>query len=80
MESFIGTVQPFAGDFAPRGWAACNGQLLPIAQNAALFSILKNRYGGDGRTTFALPKIAPLKADKGTVQYIICIHGLMTPR
>jgi microcystin-dependent protein len=54
-DSFIGEVKWFAGTFAPSGWAFCDGQLLPIAQNPALFSILGTQYGGDGRTTFALP-------------------------
>ena len=54
-EPFIGEIAMFAGNFAPRGWALCNGQLLPIAQNQALFSILGTTYGGDGRSTFALP-------------------------
>ncbi len=52
---FIGSMCAFAGNFAPRGWAFAHGQLLPIAQNSALFSILGTTYGGDGRTTFALP-------------------------
>ena len=54
---YIGEVQWFAGNFAPRGWAFCDGQLLAIAQNSALFSILGTTYGGDGRTTFALPDV-----------------------
>jgi microcystin-dependent protein len=54
---FLGEVDLFAGNFAPRGWASCEGQLLPIAQNQALFSILGTTYGGDGRTTFALPDL-----------------------
>ena len=54
---FIGEVQIFAGNFAPRGWAFCDGQLLPIAQNTALFSLLGTTYGGDGRTTFGLPDL-----------------------
>ena len=57
MEPFLGEVTLFAGNFAPRGWASCDGQLLPIAQNTALFSILGTTYGGDGRTTFALPDL-----------------------
>jgi len=57
MEPFIGEVQWFAGNFAPRGWALCDGQLLPINQHQALFSILGTTYGGDGRTTFALPDV-----------------------
>jgi microcystin-dependent protein len=54
-EPLLGEVDLFAGTFAPRGWATCNGQLLPINQNQALFSILGTIYGGDGRTTFGLP-------------------------
>ena len=57
MEPFIGQITMFGGTFAPRGWALCDGQLLPIAQNQALFSILGTTYGGDGRTTFALPDL-----------------------
>lgn len=56
-DPFIGEVRIFSGNFAPRGWALCNGQLLPISQNTALFSILGTTYGGDGRTTFALPDL-----------------------
>ncbi len=55
MEPFIGQILMFAGNFAPRGWAFCEGQLLAISQYQALFSILGTTYGGDGRTTFALP-------------------------
>ena len=57
QEGFIGEVKMFAGNFAPRGWAFCDGQLLSISQNTALFSILGTTYGGDGRTTFALPDL-----------------------
>ena len=55
MEPMIGEIRIFAGNFAPRSWAFCEGQLLAIAQNQALFSILGTTYGGDGRTTFGLP-------------------------
>jgi microcystin-dependent protein len=55
MEPFIGEIIMFAGNFAPRGWAFCDGQLLAINSNQALFSILGTTYGGDGRTTFGLP-------------------------
>lgn len=57
MEGTIGEVRMFAGNFAPRSWAFCDGQLLPISQNTALFSIIGTIYGGDGRTTFALPDL-----------------------
>ncbi|WP_046755816.1 phage tail protein [Kordia jejudonensis] len=57
MDPFIGEIVMFGGNFAPRGWALCNGQLLAISSNSALFSILGTTYGGDGRTTFALPDL-----------------------
>jgi microcystin-dependent protein len=56
-EPFIGEIMIFAGNFAPRGWAFCDGQLLQIAQNSALFSLLGTTYGGDGRVTFGLPDL-----------------------
>ncbi|NHN28095.1 phage tail protein [Flavobacterium jejuense] len=55
MDPFIAQIVMFGGNFAPRGWAKCEGQLLPISQNTALFSLIGTMYGGDGRTTFALP-------------------------
>ena len=54
---FIGEILMFGGNFAPRSWAFCDGQLLSIAQNTALFSILGTTYGGDGRVTFGLPEL-----------------------
>lgn len=57
MDPFLGQIQAFGFNFAPRGWALCDGQLLPIASNTALFSLLGTTYGGDGRTTFALPDL-----------------------
>ncbi|WP_026955535.1 phage tail protein [Algoriphagus vanfongensis] len=54
---FIGQIELFGCNFAPRGWAMCQGQLLPISQNTALFSLLGTVYGGDGRTTFGLPDL-----------------------
>lgn len=68
QEPFIGEIRLFAGNFAPRGWALCNGQLLPISQYTALFAILGTTYGGDGRVTFALPDLrgrAPIHAGQG---------------
>ena len=56
-EPFIGQIQTFGFSFAPRGWAKCDGQLLQIASNTALFSLLGTTYGGDGRTTFGLPDL-----------------------
>lgn len=56
-DPFVGEIQAVAYNFAPQGWALCNGQLMPISQNTALFSLLGTTYGGDGRTTFALPNL-----------------------
>jgi microcystin-dependent protein len=56
-EPFLGEIRPFGFGFAPKGWALCNGQLLPINQNQALFALLGTMYGGDGRTTFGLPDL-----------------------
>lgn len=57
MEEFIGVVKIFAGNFAPRGWMFCNGQLISIAQHSAVFALLGTTYGGNGQTTFALPDL-----------------------
>jgi len=54
-EPFVGEIRMFAGNFSPRGWAFCDGQLLAVSQNDALFSLVGTIYGGDGRTTFGLP-------------------------
>ena len=67
-DPYIGEIRLFGFDFAPTGWAQCNGQLLAINQNTALFSILGVTYGGNGTTTFALPNLlgqAPLGAGQG---------------
>src|SRR5579859_4429683 len=64
----LGQLMPFSGNFAPRGWAFCAGQLLSISQNTALFSILGTFYGGDGTTNFALPDLrgrTPIHAGQG---------------
>ncbi len=57
MEPFLGQIQAFGFSFAPRGWATCQGQILSISQNTALFSLLGTTYGGNGQTTFALPDL-----------------------
>src|SRR6478672_9191451 len=57
MDPFVAEIRMFAGNFAPTGWASCDGQLLPISQNTALFSLLGTYYGGDGKSTFALPQL-----------------------
>jgi microcystin-dependent protein len=65
---FVAEIRIFAGNFAPAGWATCDGQLIPISQNTALFSLLGTFYGGDGKSTFALPNMAgsaPVAAGQG---------------
>jgi microcystin-dependent protein len=65
---FVAEIRIFAGNFAPKGWALCNGQLMPISQNTALFSLLGTTYGGDGKSNFALPNMqgsAPMQAGQG---------------
>jgi microcystin-dependent protein len=68
MDPFVAEIRMFSGNFAPTGWAMCNGQLMPIAQNTALFSLLGTTYGGDGKTNFALPNLqqrVPLHPGQG---------------
>lgn len=67
-DQFLGEIRPCGFNFAPTGWAQCNGQLLPVSQNTALFSLLGTDYGGDGVTTFALPNLQgtfPLQFGQG---------------
>ncbi|QGN34368.1 phage tail protein [Microlunatus sp. Gsoil 973] len=67
-EPFLAEIRMFSGNFAPNGWALCNGQLMAISQNTALFSLLGTTYGGDGRVTFALPNlmgVAPMQQGQG---------------
>jgi microcystin-dependent protein len=75
-DPFVAEIRMFAGNFAPTGWAQCNGQLLPISQNTALFSLLGTYYGGDGKSTFALPNLqgsSPMHAGQSTTgtQYFL---------
>jgi len=65
---FVAEIRIFPGNFAPTGWALCDGQVMPISQNTALFSLLGTTYGGDGKSTFALPNFqgsAPVQAGQG---------------
>ena len=76
MEGTLAEIKFFAGNFAPRCWAFCEGQLMPINQYQALFSLLGDNFGGDGRTNFALPKIEDLNGCKA----IICLEGIYPQR
>ena len=74
----LGDVRAMSFAFAPSGWAQCQGQLMPVAQNRALFQLLGTTYGGDGQTTFALPALASVPAQNGAgLAYCICIQGTM---
>jgi microcystin-dependent protein len=67
-DPFVAEIRMFGFNFAPTGWAQCNGQLLPLSQNTALFSLLGTTYGGDGKSTFALPNLqgnVPLHPGQG---------------
>ncbi|CAG7633732.1 phage tail protein [Paenibacillus allorhizosphaerae] len=75
-DPFVGEIRIFAGNFAPKGWAFCNGQLLPLSQNTALFSLLGTNYGGNGVSNFALPDLqgsVPLGQGQGPglSQYVL---------
>lgn len=74
-EPFLGQIQLSPYDFAPINWAFCRGQLLSIAQNTALFSLLGTKFGGDGITTFALPDLQGAEPIPGT-EYIISLTGI----
>jgi microcystin-dependent protein len=68
MDPFVAEIRIFPFNFAPKGWAWCDGQILPISQNTALFSLLGTTYGGDGKSTFALPDLqgrAPMHPGQG---------------
>lgn len=68
MDPFVAEIRVFPFNFPPKGWAFCDGQILPISQNTALFSLLGTTYGGDGKSTFALPNMqgnAPMAAGQG---------------
>src|SRR5438046_10522691 len=75
-DPFVAEIRIFPFNFAPKGWAWCDGQLMPISQNTALFSLLGTTYGGDGKSTFALPDMqgnAPMHPGQGPG---LSLHGL----
>lgn len=77
---FLGEVRAMPFGFVPNGWMACQGQELPIGQYTGLFSLLLTTYGGNGESTFALPTLAPLAADTGTLQYCLALQGVYPSR
>ncbi len=86
---FLGTIKSFPYEFAPLGWALCDGRLMSVAQNQALFALIGNRFGGDGRTTFALPDLRGAAPDalrivgsgqEGYCQYYMATMGIFPIR
>jgi len=87
MDEMLAVIKLFAGNFVPRGFMECSGQILQISQNTALFSLLGNYYGGDARQTFQLPDLRPVDAqghkrpwDNGEPRSIICVQGIYPSR
>jgi microcystin-dependent protein len=83
MNPFLGEIRALGFNFAPEGWAQCNGQLMEISQNTALFSLLGTTYGGDGIRTFALPDLrkSGIPAGPGiSVPYCIALQGIFPAR
>lgn len=79
--TYLGDVRAMSFTFAPQGWAPCQGQLLPIMQNQALYSLLGTKYGGDGRVNFALPALPPVQAQNGgALTYCINLKGQYPPQ
>jgi microcystin-dependent protein len=81
-QPYIGEIRMFAGSFAPAGWMTCDGQVLPISENDALFQLIGTTYGGDGQSTFALPNLAarvPIHlGSNGTTTYTLADNGGVT--
>ncbi len=75
VDYLIGQIALFPYGFAPRGWMLCNGQLLQVSQNNALYSLLGSRFGGNDKTTFAIPNLQGAEPQPGTAYYI-CTAGL----
>ena len=93
MDCYIGSIFQFSFNFAPKGWYVCHGQLYSITQYSAVYSLLGNKFGGDNKTTFALPDLRVKKADGSYYQYgeimtnglpyadsYMCMFGLYPPR
>ena len=81
MNSFLGSLLLVPYNFAPQGWAFCQGQLMNISQNTALFSLIGTTYGGDGVTTFALPNLpGPKDASGAALNWVIALEGIYPSR
>lgn len=80
MDPFVGEIRLVGFSFAPQGWALCEGQELPVAQNMALYSLLGTTYGGDGAHTFKLPKLSSPGTTTPTGTYMIALQGIYPAR
>ena len=89
MDPLIGQIAIFPWNWAPKHWAKCDGQLLSISQNSALFALIGTEFGGDGKNSFALPKMPPIKTENvdesgndrgGDLAYYIALQGYFPPR
>jgi microcystin-dependent protein len=79
MDYYLGDIQLFAYNFVPKGWLLCNGAILQVAQSQALFSLIVNKFGGNGSTTFALPNMTNDSPIAG-MNYYICLSGIYPSR
>ena len=80
IEPFIGEVAYLPYNYLPRGWAPCDGQLLPIAENVELFSLIGSRFGGNARTTFAVPNLPDKQVNGAVLRPNIAMSGIYPPR
>jgi hypothetical protein len=82
QQAYLSQIIPMAGKECPRGWSMANGALLQIAQNPALYSLLRNTYGGDGKTTFALPNLkgGTIGPAGQPITWCIAVTGVLPPR
>ncbi len=80
MDPLLASITLFGGNFAPMGYAFCEGQLLSIAQNTAVFSLLGTTYGGNGTTNFALPNLSEAEKSLGGARHIIALQGIFPNR
>jgi microcystin-dependent protein len=79
MDYFLGEIEIFPYTFAPVGWLLCNGAILQVQDNTALFALIGNKFGGNGSTTFALPNLQGAEPTPGTAFYI-CVSGIFPTR
>jgi microcystin-dependent protein len=80
MDTFLGNIALFPYNFAPMGWHLCDGTLLQISQNTALFSLIGTQFGGDGQTTFGLPDLRPIFVDTPGLGLYMALQGIYPTR